>query len=109
MLHDDDINSIKSTLKTAYFTPDLLVKFIYQVVLRMGCTPKSILEPSAGHGVFIEHMPESIRKNACITAVEIDKVSCQLLQALYNGVNTQQRGFEKFALLKKQNKFDLIA
>ena len=35
-LTDDEINSIKNTVTSAYYTPELLVKFIWAALVRMG-------------------------------------------------------------------------
>lgn len=105
ILSDDDITAIKNTLKTAYYTPKPLVEFIYQMVIKLGCKPNSILEPSCGHGAFIESMPEILRQHAKITAVEMDPTSCRLLQALYPDVSTHHLGFEQF---NPDQKFGLI-
>ncbi|MEO8963804.1 MAG: Eco57I restriction-modification methylase domain-containing protein [Gammaproteobacteria bacterium] len=94
LLADEDINSIKKTLKTAYYTPSRLVDFIYKAVQQIGCSPKRILEPSAGHGVFIERMPELWRQSASVHAVESDPVSCRLLRVLYPAVEVSATGFE---------------
>lgn len=104
ILSNDDIESIKKTVKTAYFTPDFLVGFVYKCLKILNFQPKNILEPSAGHGIFFEKMPDSF-KNAKITAVEIDQVSCRFLNALYPNILVQRVGFEKF---NPNVQFDLI-
>jgi hypothetical protein len=35
-LSDDEISSVKKTVNSAYYTPDLLVKFIWAALMRMG-------------------------------------------------------------------------
>ena len=35
-LTDDEISSIKKSVNSAYYTPDLLVKFIWAALMRMG-------------------------------------------------------------------------
>ena len=35
-LTDDEINSIKNTVASAYYTPELLVKFMWTALVRMG-------------------------------------------------------------------------
>ena len=61
-LSDDEISSVKKTVNSAYYTPDLLVKFIWATLTRMGFMGLradgggkscNILEPSAGTGVFL--------------------------------------------------------
>ena len=61
-LTDDEISSVKKTINSAYYTPDLLVKFIWAALMRMGLKGLqsdgkgkscNILEPSAGTGIFL--------------------------------------------------------
>ncbi len=42
-LSEDEIDSIKRTLSSAYYTPELLVKFMWTVLLRMGFRYGNIL------------------------------------------------------------------
>ena len=105
VLSEGEIKSIKGTLKSSYYTPTLLVDFIYKIVAALGCKPDSVLEPSAGHGVFIERMPTAMRNNAEITAVELDCLSCKLLQTLYPDITVRNQGFETFLA---PNKYGLI-
>lgn len=101
---DYELSSIKKTFSSAYFTPANLVSFIYKILDKLNCQPKRILEPSAGSGAFIEHMPLMMRSNAEIHAVETDIVSCQLLTSLYPDVHVHQLGFEQF----NHGNFDLV-
>ncbi len=103
-MSDDELSSIKKTFRSAYYTPANLVNFIYKVLDKLNCQPKRILEPSAGSGAFIEHMPHMMRSNAEIHAVETDNISCQLLSSLYPDLHIHRLGFEQF----NHGNFDLI-
>ncbi len=114
-LTDDKISSIKKSVNSAYYTPDLLVKFIWAALMRMGFkglradgSGKSynILEPSAGTGVFFNHMPQIIAKNASIDAIELDNSSCKLFSKLHGNINIINTGFENFCC--NDNRYDLI-
>lgn len=105
LLTQDEITSIKKTLTSAYYTPVELVKFIYQAITKLNRPFKRVLEPSIGHGVFIEHMPEAIKNNAEIVAIEIDSASCELVKRLYPTVKLHQLGFEAY---QSNQPFDLI-
>jgi type I restriction-modification system DNA methylase subunit len=105
LLNEHEIDGIKKSLKTAYYTPKPLVDFMYKMIIDLGCNPATILEPSAGHGVFIDRMPHFNCLSKNVTAVEIDPVSCRLLRALYPDVDIIERGFESIAF---DRKFDLI-
>ena len=59
----EEIAKIKDTTRTAYYTPPLLVRFIYRVLQELGFKGGNILEPSVGTGAFFKHIPEEIQKN----------------------------------------------
>ena len=63
-LNDDEIGQIKKTTRSAYYTPKLLVKFIWSVLDITGFQGGKILEPAAGHGVFINNIPKNIVDNS---------------------------------------------
>lgn len=100
-LSDETITSIKKTITNAYYTPRELIQFIYDGLALLNKPFKTILEPSAGHGVFFELMPPSLM----LLAVELDEVRCRLLQYLYPQVQVHQGGFESY---HPQLTFDLI-
>ena len=104
-LTPDEILSLKKTLKSAYYTPKEIVCFMYRFLATQGFTGGDILETSIGNGIFIEHMPEAIRKNSHITAVEIDTVTAQICQKLYPDVSVHTQGFETYQPMQR---YDLI-
>jgi hypothetical protein len=105
-LSDNKIISIKETTKSAYYTPELLVKFIWSVLGVSGFKGGEILEPASGIGAFLDHMPEPIRSNSKIDAVEMDLFTSQILTAKYPTLNISCAGFENLNYGNK--KYDLI-
>ena len=74
----------------------------------LGFTGGRILEPAAGIGHFIGAMPRNLAERSSITAVEIDRVSGRILNALYapGGVDVRISPFEKTPL--PDHWFDLV-
>lgn len=112
-LTDDEISSVKKTVNSAYYTPDLLVKFIWAALVRMGFnglridgSRSNILEPAAGTGIFFNHMPQIIARNANIDAIELDNTSCKLFSKLHQNINIINTGFENFCC--NDSRYDLI-
>ncbi len=112
-LTDDEINSVKKTLGSAYYTPELLVKFIWTALVRMGFSGlrvdgnrRNILEPAAGTGIFFNHIPQIIAKNSYIDAIELDNTSCKLFNKLHGNINIINTGFENFCC--NDSRYDLI-
>ncbi len=104
-LTDAEINNIKATFGNAYFTPAPMIKALFAILGQHGFTGGKILEPAAGNGAFIEHMPAKIRKNSKIEAVEIEMFSAQILGALYPEVVVHNKGFEAASF---KADFDLV-
>ena len=104
-LTGEEIALVKKTMRNAYYTPAFIVKAMFAYLQGRGFTGGRILEPSAGAGVFIEHMPEGIRKNSKIYAVELEPVSAKILAGLYPDVTVRHCGFET---LDTEVKFDLV-
>lgn len=63
----------------AFFTPTHVAKFIWQVLTPRLPAEPTVLEPSVGSGVFLEHSPP----DAQITALELDKTSAKVTSILY--------------------------
>lgn len=103
-LSNEAISTLKKTVNNAYYTPRELIQFIYDALSLLNKPFKTILEPSAGHGAFFELMPPSLMEEQPY-AVELDEVSCRLIQRLYPQVALYHGGFETY---HPQKTFDLI-
>ena len=74
----------------AFYTPTHVARFVIDALRGLSggeFTPGSrFLEPSAGSGVFIEHMPQ----DAEITALELDETSAKVTSLIYPHANVIQ-------------------
>ena len=102
---DSEIISIKKTTSNAYYTPPNIVNFIYDALGLLKRSFPKVLEPSAGHGLFLDLMPANMKTSSDLFAVELDNVSCQLIQGLYPDVHLFHGGFETY---QPKITFDLI-
>lgn len=105
ILSEDEILSLKNTISSAYYTPKEIVTFMYDFLDTLGFSGGRILEPAVGHGVFLEHMPEAIRKASRIDCVEIDKVTSEICKILYPDIRLYTRSFENF---NPSPRYDLV-
>ena len=105
-LNDDEISQIKKTTRSAYYTPELLVKFIWSVLDITSFQGGRILEPAAGHGVFIDNMPKHIFDNSVIDAVEMDLLTSKMLLHQVPQIDLTATCFENIYFGRK--KYDLI-
>lgn len=101
-------SATRSTL-TSFYTPPSLVESMWEGFRKAGFTGGRILEPGAGSGIFIGLMPEEIRKNSQIVAVEKDVLTARVLRALYGddpSVRIIEGSFEDTGL--PAGRFDLV-
>ncbi|MGP1434778.1 MAG: helicase-related protein, partial [Catonella sp.] len=83
----------ESTL-TAFYTPNTVIKAIYDKLADMGFESGNILEPSMGTGRFIGNLPEEMNKST-FYGVELDSISGKIAKLLYPNANIQIKGFEE--------------
>ena len=99
-LADDDYASARASVNNSHYTPVFVIEAMWQAVQGFGFAGGRVLEPSAGIGHFIGAMPAALVEHCQVTAVEIDRLSGRMLQALYGagGVDVRIGAFEKTPL-----------
>ena len=80
--YEEVIGSLRNSVLTAFYTPEIVPKTLYKAFKAQGIQPTRIYEPSAGAGVFITEAEKAFPDMEHITAVEKDKVSGLILSAL---------------------------
>ena len=96
--------AMESTL-TAFYTPPVVIKAMYDVLDRLGFSQGNILEPSCGTGNFFGLLPESMQ-NSKLHGVEIDSLTGRIAKQLYQKANIAIEGFEKTNL--PDDHFDVV-
>lgn len=105
-------DSIKNSILTAYYTPEIVPQTLFSVLKEQGIEPKNIYEPSSGAGVFVNEAAIAFPSIERITAVEKDLLSGRVLTALRSSIPVpvlvQVKGFESTSNDENGN-YDLIA
>ena len=88
------IDSLKSSVLTAFYTPPAVTEALADVLDDYNVRPRRLLEPSAGHGAFVEAFT---RKNvdANVMAFEKDLLTGKILAHLYPDKKVRAEGFER--------------
>lgn len=107
-LDEADYDAARASVNNGHYTELHIVQAIWQTIVRFGFRGGRILEPAAGVGHFIGAMPPELAAASRVTAIELDRVSGRLLQALYgpHGVDVRIESFEKADL--PDGWFDLV-
>lgn len=101
------ISSLKSSILTAFYTPQPIIDVLAGALKDSGITPTRFLEPSAGTGAFISSFKE-IALNADVTGFEKDLLTGKILSHLCPDDKVRIEGYEKMEGRYSQH-FDVIA
>ena len=96
--------AMESTL-TAFYTPPVVIRAMYDALDRLGFSQGNILEPSCGTGNFFGLLPDSMQ-NSKLHGVEIDSLTGRIAKQLYQKANIAIEGFEKTNL--PDDHFDVV-
>ena len=87
------VNSIKSSVNTAFYTPDDVITAISSALYERGLTVNKFLDPSSGNGKFIDAFRHDFQKMKA-SAFEKDLLTGKILKALHPDDNIVVGGFE---------------
>jgi len=100
------VNSMKSSVLTAFYTPPQVIDAISEVLTETGIEIQKFLEPSAGIGSFIDSFSKN--QDPKITAYDKDILTGKILNHLYPQSNINIKGFEEVPK-SELNTYDVIA
>lgn len=106
--YDQIWDSIKSSILTAFFTPDDIVNQQIENIYRSNHNNiENILDPCAGNGVYVDSCL-AFYPEAKIVAVEQDYLSAFILKAKYVNYDNVSIINDSYENVKFKQKFDLI-
>jgi N12 class adenine-specific DNA methylase len=109
--YEEAVLSIRNSILTAFYTPDVIPQTLFAVLKEEGIEPSSIYEPSSGAGVFITHAAEAFPSLKQIKAVEKDILTGKVLSALASSfavpTTVQVKGFQETDN-NENGKYDVI-
>lgn len=94
LLSESEYASARESTLTAFYTPPVVMRSIYQILENMGFHRGNILEPACGTGNFFGMLPESLSESK-LYGVELDSISGRIARQLYQNSNIAIEGYEK--------------
>ena len=104
-LYDEEYHAAMESTLTAFYTPPVVIKAMYEALDRLGFSQGNILEPSCGTGNFLGLLPDSMEKSK-LHGIEIDPLSGRIAKQLYQKASIAIEGFEDTKL--PDNHFDVV-
>ena len=92
-LSPEEYRAASESVMTAFYTPPVVIRAMYEALENMGFKRGNILEPACGIGNFMGMIPDSMSESK-IYGVELDSISGRIARQLYqkNGITID--GFE---------------
>lgn len=104
-LSDEEYHAAMESTLTAFYTPPIVIKAMYEALDRLGFSQGNILEQSCGTGNFLGLLPDSMEKSK-LHGIEIDPLSGRIAKQLYQKASIAIEGFEETKL--PDNHFDVV-
>lgn len=93
LLTDEEFASASESTLTAFYTPPVVIRSIYQALENMNFKVGNILEPSCGVGNFMGMLPAGMNESK-IYGIELDSITGRIAQQLYQKNSIAVQGFE---------------
>ena len=104
-LSPEEYNAAMESTLTAFYTPPVVIKAMYEALDHFGFSQGNILEPSCGTGNFFGLLPESMAGSK-LHGVELDPLTGKIAKQLYQKANIAIEGFEQTKL--PDDHFDVV-
>ena len=104
-LSEEEYRAAMESTLTAFYTPPVVIKAMYEALDRLGFSQGNILEPSCGTGNFLGLLPDGMEKSK-LYGIEIDPLSGKIAKQLYQKASIAIEGFEDTKL--PDDHFDVV-
>ena len=94
LLTEDEYDAARKSTLTAFYTPPVVIRSIYEALGNLGFQTGNILEPACGIGNFMGLLPDSMQGSR-LYGVELDSISGRIAQQLYQKNSIAVQGYEK--------------
>ena len=109
--YKEAIDSIRNSILTAFYTPEIIPQSLFAVLKERGIEPAAMYEPSSGAGVFVTEAAAAFPSLQQINVVEKDFLTGKVLTALTSSlplpVSVQIKSFEDTPN-SENGKYDLV-
>ena len=94
LLTQEEYEAARESTLTAFYTPPVVIRSMYQALEQMGFETGNVLEPSCGTGNFLGMIPERMSTSKRY-GIELDEISGRIAQQLYQTASITINGYEK--------------
>lgn len=93
-----ELSSLKRATQYAHYTPEYIIRAMWEAAGILGFTGGQILEPGCGSGLFMGLRPEFLSSDTLFVGIENDPITARVASALYPGQIIRCIDFDKASL-----------
>ena len=94
ILTEDEFRSALMSTTTSHYTPEPVIRSLWNIAQQLGFKGGYISEPAMGVGHILGLMPKDISDSSRISGYEIDSLSGRISKALYPDADVRVEGYE---------------
>lgn len=95
---DAELQSLKRATQYAHYTPEYIVRAMWDAARILGFTGGQVLEPGCGSGLFMGLRPDDLSGDTVFVGIENDPVTARVASALYPNQIIRCIDFDKASL-----------
>ena len=80
---DVELQSLKRATQYAHYTPEYIIRAMWDAARTLGFTGGQVLEPGCGSGLFMGLRPDALSQDTLFVGIENDPVTARVAKALY--------------------------
>ncbi|MBE7210591.1 MAG: methyltransferase [Gluconacetobacter diazotrophicus] len=101
LVDQSEMAGLARATQYAHYTPEFMVRSIWDALTRMGFSGGNVLEPGCGTGLFLALMPEKAAAKAAMTGIEADPITARIAAKLFPEAWIRAEDFTKARLTER--------
>ena len=97
----EEMAGLARATQYAHYTPEFMVRSMWDALTRMGFSGGNVLEPGCGTGLFLAMLPEKAAGKVALTGVEADPITARIAAKLFPEAWIRAEDFTKARLTER--------
>ena len=83
LVSTEEMAGLARATQYAHYTPEFMVRAMWDALERMGFRGGNVLEPGCGTGLFLATLPEKAARKVALTGIEADPITARIAAKLF--------------------------
>ena len=101
LVNQEEIAGLARATQYAHYTPEFMVRAMWDALIRIGFSGGNVLEPGCGTGLFLAMLPEKAAGKVALTGIEADPITARIAAKLFPEAWIRAEDFTKARLTER--------